>query len=199
MKGSDMTDNSIRILADKLKTATEGCKEYVDQIGEALRDADVPTYEAVPDDLEQFVIGLRDFAERAEDAARKWSDSVGNPDEEGQEGNEDEEEEAMAVVTDDLNVNHRLTFARGNVFQRKEVCATVEELERVITYAIKWKVDTWDDYTSSMVRRIEFGGEALEAVMKAGLESLARKKLRRDPGSKDMTLLAHPRAPLGGA
>jgi hypothetical protein len=39
---------------------------------------------------------------------------------------------------------------------------------------------SWDDTTDSMIHRTEFSGEALRKIMKAGLESLARKKVRRD-------------------
>jgi hypothetical protein len=85
-------------------------------------------------------------------------------------------------------INHQLTFERPDWHPRKEICTTLNELEEVINYAIKWRVDTWDDYTDTMIHRIEFSGEALRQIMQAGLESLARKKVRRHPELKEIKL-----------
>jgi len=97
-------------------------------------------------------------------------------------------------VTDltDHDIRHQLIFRRAAYQPRKEICGTPKELERVIDYAIKWKTDTWDDYTDTMINRIEFSGVALEEIMKAGLESLARKRVRRHPEIKNISLGATP-------
>jgi hypothetical protein len=93
-----------------------------------------------------------------------------------------------STTIEDGGIHHQVTIERHGLGQRKETCATLDALERVIDYAVKWKVNTWDDYTDSMVWRIEFSGEALKKIMKAGLESLARKKVRQDPESRRITL-----------
>jgi hypothetical protein len=86
------------------------------------------------------------------------------------------------------DVHHRLTIARHGAAPRKEICTSLDELSNVIDYAIKWRTYSWEDYTDSMLHRIEFSGEALKAVMQAGLESLARKRVRRHPEVKEIKL-----------
>jgi hypothetical protein len=77
------------------------------------------------------------------------------------------------------DIHHQLTIERFAWQPRKELCATLAELDRVIDDTIKWKCYNWEDTTHSLVRRIEFSGEALEKIMQAGLESLARKRTRQ--------------------
>jgi hypothetical protein len=75
-------------------------------------------------------------------------------------------------------INHQLTFDRPHWQPRKQVCTTLAELDQVIDHAITWKVYTWDEYTGDMIRETEFGGEALRKIMQAGLESLAKIRLK---------------------
>jgi hypothetical protein len=96
-----------------------------------------------------------------------------------------------SVQTTDLNEEHTLhhhwTYNRQTWQPKKETCSTLDELERVIASTVRFKTYTWNDTTHSLVRYVEFNGEALERIMCAGIEALGRKRSRQE-GARAITL-----------
>jgi hypothetical protein len=90
-----MTDNEIRRLADIMFKKAEWANSYAVEMWEAYYTDAVPD-NVVPPVLRRAVHALMTAAENAEIEAQKWSNFVGEPDEENPEteGDEDEEESA---------------------------------------------------------------------------------------------------------